>query len=280
METGQKTIQKSNKIDTNSNLELSIQVSLNGLSFCVLSIPDNTITYYNKAAFDSKLNPFQILDKLKHCFNTIPELNTTFSKVNVIHENELSSIVPKSLFNEDTLADYLKFNSKILRTDFITFDDINLIDAANVYVPYVNINNFIYDTFGAFEYNHFSTILLNTILKLNKNTIESEMYVHVSDVHFEIIVAKNGKLELYNSFEYTTKEDFIYYILFTAEQLNLNPEEFKLYLCGNIQEESDLYKIVYTYVRHVEIIDSQLQPNIANEYKLLLQSDYILKHSF
>jgi hypothetical protein len=43
---------------------------------------------------------------------------------------------------------------------------------------------------------------------------------------FEIIVIQNQQLLLFNSFEYLTPEDFIYYVLFTAEQLNINPENF------------------------------------------------------
>ena len=81
------------------------------------------------------------------------------------------------------------------------------------------------------------------------------MFVHVSDTHFEIVVIQNQKLELYNSFEYKTPEDFIYYILFTAEQLHLNPESFKLELLGKIDTESPLYTIAYKYVRNVAMMD-------------------------
>jgi len=60
---------------------------------------------------------------------------------------------------------------------------------------------------------------------------------------------------LFNSFEYQTKEDFIYYILFTAEQLKLNPETFKLQLLGEISEESDLFKIAYRYIRNISLMN-------------------------
>ena len=53
------------------------------------------------------------------------------------------------------------------------------------------------------------------------------------DGHFEIIVIANKKLQLYNTFQFTSKEDFIYYVLFTAEQLKLNPEKFELLLLGS-----------------------------------------------
>jgi hypothetical protein len=51
------------------------------------------------------------------------------------------------------------------------------------------------------------------------------MTVHFSEGHFEIII-QNQKLLFFNSFDYQTPEDFIYYVLFTAEQLSLNPENF------------------------------------------------------
>ena len=77
------------------------------------------------------------------------------------------------------------------------------------------------------------------------------MFVHIQKEHFEIVVVKNRKLILYNTFTYTTKEDFIYYILFTAEQLALDPDTFPLYLLGDIDKENAFYDILYTYVRNV-----------------------------
>ena len=71
METGQKITQISSNIDNISNNELSIQVSLNGLSFCILNNFENTIIHYNELIFDKKLTPYNLLDKLKHSFNSI-----------------------------------------------------------------------------------------------------------------------------------------------------------------------------------------------------------------
>ena len=152
-----------NNLDILSNVKLSIQINLNGLSFCVLEENSNTITYLNNLVFDRKLTPFELLDHLKEAFNNIEILQNKFSAVTIIYVNELSTLVPSPLFNEDNLADYLKFNSKILKSDFISYDEISINFSVNVYIPYVNINNYIYDKFGAFTYKHFSTILIDTI---------------------------------------------------------------------------------------------------------------------
>lgn len=242
---------KNNITKINNNSELSIQISLSGLSFCILQKDTNTITYLKHFNFDKKLNPFELLDHLKHIFNTEDAFQEAFNSVFIIHVNELATLVPKPLFNEDCLADYLKFNSKILKSDFITYDDIKLNESVNVYVPYVNINNFIYEKFGAFTFKHFSTILIEQLLLVEKNTESPKVYAHVSSSHFELIITKNSKLLLYNSFEYTSEEDFIYYLLFTAEQLNLNPESLELVFLGDVLKDDALYNMAYKYIRHI-----------------------------
>ena len=243
--------QTSKNSNIQSNQKLSIQISLSGLSFCVLNTESKSITYLKHVTIGSIKNPIEILNALKKAFETHDILNSEFEAVVVIHENELSTFIPNSLFNEDELADYLKFNSKILKSDFIAFDSIEYNDSKNVYVPYVNINNYIYEKFGSFSYRHFSTVLIEKILSFEKNTEASKMYVHVCDTHFELIVVEAGQLILYNTFDYTTKEDFIYYVLFSAEQLKINPETINLVLLGAISKDDELYAIIYKYIRNV-----------------------------
>jgi hypothetical protein len=81
------------------------------------------------------------------------------------------------------------------------------------------------------------------------------MYLNIEVSDFEIVVVENNLLKFYNRFEYLTKEDFIYYLLFTAEQLQLNPEEFPLVLIGAIAEADELYLIAYKYIRDVSFLN-------------------------
>lgn len=246
-----------NNLNKLTNLELSIQLSLSGLSFCILQRNTNTIVALKDYNFDKKLNPIDLLDRLKHLFNSESVLKNSFESIVVIHDNALSTLVPKALFNDDCLSDYLKFNTKILKSDFITSDTIDINDSVNVYVPYININNFIYDKFGSFTFKHVSTILVEKILLIEKHSDVPKVYVNISKNHFEIIVVNAAKLQLYNSFEYNTKEDFIYYVLFTAEQLKLNPEKLNLIFIGDVDTKNELYIIAYKYIRFVFLGDRE-----------------------
>jgi hypothetical protein len=256
--------------------DLSIQISLSGLSFCVLNRSSTTIEFLKHKGFDKKVNPFELLEHLKICLTTHSELNQLFASVHVIYQNELSNLVPKALFVESQAADYLKFNSKILKSDFISHDVIAINDSVNVYVPYININNFIYETFGEFEYKHASTILIDTILQKETRSDDATLYLNINQQHFELVAIKDKKLMLYNSFEFSTKEDVIYYLLFTIEQLQLNPETIKLKLMGTIEKDDQLYEIIYTYVRFVEFYTPNYQFEFKPELKPIHQHHSVI----
>lgn len=271
--------QTNNSNEKHTNLSLSIQVHLNGLSFCILDRSNNAIEYLKNIRFDKKLNPFEVLDRLKQLFLSEKELEQKFGQILVIHSNELSTLVPSSLFNKDSLADYLKFNAKILKSDFIAYDSIEQNDCVNVYVPYVNINNFIYDKFGSFTYVHSSTILINKILTLENNSDKEKIFVHVSHGHFEVLIVNKGKLQLYNTFQYDSREDFIYYILFTFEQLKLSPDSHELILLGSIIKHDDLFNIAYKYVRNVSFLENfGVVP--VNKISGEKYQDFIISNSF
>ena len=119
--------------------------------------------------FSEKITPQQLLKNLIKEFDSIDLLNENFTKIQVIHDNEVQTLVPSALFEEANLSDYLKFNAKIFKNDFITYDAITNQEIMSVYVPYVNVNNYIFEKFGSFEYKHSSTVLIDKILQIEKN---------------------------------------------------------------------------------------------------------------
>lgn len=253
---------------TKNNIkELSIQVNLNGLSFCILNRTSNTIEFLKHIPFEQKLTPSDALNRLKAEMSSNTVFSDEFDSVMVIHQNELSTLIPKDLYDDKQKADYLKFNAKILKTDFITHDEIAVNNSINVYIPYVNINNYIFETFGEFIYKHSSTLLIDTVLQRINKTEDSEIFIHVNNSTIEVLAIDKGQLQLFNVFEYHSKEDFIYYILFVFEQLKLDTETAKVVLSGRIKKDDELYTILYTYVRHVEFIATDFSYTFSDVVK-------------
>lgn len=249
------------------NRKLSIQVALNGLSFCCHNTQNNTITSFKEISFSDD-SPFESIESnLWKTFLDHSELTRAYDEIVVLYENSLNTFVPKSLFDEDYKGSYLQYNNKVFETDFFTFDPIEKHNMVNVFVPYVNINNFFIDQFDTFEFKHASSVLVSQLLDYSKNEISKNMFLNVGKNHFEIIVIQNQKLILFNSFEYSSPEDFVYYLLFTAEQLNMNPDQFSLFMLGNIDENHELFQLAYKYVRNISLFKVDATNNAFSDYE-------------
>ena len=227
---------------------------MDGFSFCTSNASDE-VAEFSSYVFEKSVNsPELILEKLQEVFKTEKSLQNDFESVTVIHQNNLSTLVPNQYFKEDSIASYLKYSVKTIATDLIVFDDLEFMNTKNVYIPYVNINNFLFQNFGEFEFKHHSSILLEKLLAKSDDTLK--FYINISQSTFDIVVTKDSKLLFYNIFDYQTKEDFIYYILFTLEQLELSTEETNVILLGDIEESSDKYKILYTFIRNIQFLNA------------------------
>ena len=239
------------------NISLSIQVSLNGLSFCALNTGSRSIVFFRDQRFPKKLNPAQTLDQIEKIYAEEEFLEQDFQEVKVLFSNELYTLVPQEWFREENASDYLKFNARILETDFVAQDALPEEELVNVYIPFTNINNYFFDRYGEFEYQHCVSVLAKEFLKRNREQRSgTRVYLNRNASGYDLIIIRKNKLLFSNSFMCDTKEDFIYYLLFTAEQLELDPEEFELILLGNITKNSDYYNIAYTYIKNISFLET------------------------
>ena len=277
--TNKKVIKKNSNITLINikDTKLSIQFNLDGFSFCITNNTTKEIVYFSEYLFEEQqITPESLLNKIEEIFKTDEYLQKDFSSVLVIHQNNLFTLVPDLYFSENKLSEYLNFNIKTLATDFIAFDDIQGVNAKNVYVPYVNINNYLFQNFGDFEYKHHITAFIETLIPVS-NSDEKKVFINVSKSSIDIVVLHNKQLEFSNTFNFHTKEDFIYYILFTFEQLKLDVEEVKLYFTGDIELESEIYNITYQYIRNIFFLESN--NNIFNKLDASKHSNYTLLNS-
>ncbi|HSM64104.1 MAG TPA: DUF3822 family protein [Gillisia sp.] len=234
-------------------LKMSIQVRLNGFSFCVLNCNTNEIVWYKKIDLVKEQSPVELLNEIEKAYAEEKNLQTEFKEVVILFSNNLFTLVPNNYFLEEEASSYLKFNTKILKTDVVAHDAISE-ELVNVYIPYTNINNYFFDKYGEFEFKHNISVLLEAILAKNNETNVAQVYLDDHSSYYDLVIVKDNKLLLANSFNYDTKEDFIYYLLFTAEQLQLNPSEFNLWLLGDIAKESEYYEIAYTYIKNIDFL--------------------------
>ncbi|HBB48086.1 MAG TPA: hypothetical protein DCZ44_00455, partial [Flavobacteriaceae bacterium] len=84
--------------------------------------------------------------------------------IRLIHQSSWYTVVPKALFDPARGLDYLKFNTRLLDNDLVAHDLIEALDLVVVYLPFTNVNNWFFERFGSFTFEHSAAILLRHLL--------------------------------------------------------------------------------------------------------------------
>ena len=235
--------------------KLILEIGVDGFGFAVQDTLLNRIESVKTITFDQYSKSESIENWYWKAFLENRELTRAYDNVLVLHNNSWNTLVPEPLFDVAFLSSYLQFSSKVFETDSFAYDVLKNFEMNNVFVPFTNLNNYMLDQFDVFDFRHSSSVLVEKLLEASKNKLEKQVYVHFRKNSFEIVVAENQKLLLFNSFEIANAPDFIYYLLFTVEQIGLDPERFELYFLGDVSQESDFFEVAYKYVRNVSMLD-------------------------
>lgn len=244
--------QLKNNIVSKSNNTLSILVNRNGLSFLIYAAD-------SKEVISLKSNHFgdhQKEEELHHfIFKYLTDqgiIGQSFSDVRVCIVNNLSSFVPLPIFDQNKKTSYLEGHVDVRKQDYISFDNLPTADVANVYIPYVNVNNLLLEYFGKFSYVHCSSLLLHVLCKQdNIDNNEYYWFVHLEyDLAYFFIIRK-GKLHFYNAFNWKDKKDLLYYTMAVAKNNSLEPENATLWISGRVEPGDKIHQLLSNYLYEI-----------------------------
>lgn len=232
--------------------QLALQIGINGITLIVKDIQKNKYIALENYDFRHVYDFDTVVDLSTILLKESKLLPHKYKLVTCLIVNNLSTIVPAPLFEESKKTAYLKFNTAVYEDDSVLVDDIKNLDAKNIFaIPNV-LKAKLASLYSKIDYHHFSSVLIESLLLQNKNQTIKKLFVYIQPSHFEAIVIEGKKLLFYNTFNYFTAEDFIYYLLFVCEQLQLNPETIETVLVGEIEKTSELYSAAYKYIRNIQ----------------------------
>jgi len=211
--------------ENNNQTNLTLSVGLNSISLSVFDLASGELIKFDKSNFDNPLSIDRMLNKLKDILNKNELDFKKFENIKLLQQNNLSVLVPGELYSEKQKRTYLKYNTQIRNDDFIAVDNLNNLKIKNIYIPYININNYLVDLFKNIEYFHYDTELLNKLYKIRRN---EEFFVHVDNRQIKIIVFEKDKLNFFNSYEIDNSSDIIYYVLLVLKEKKLNVDKTEI----------------------------------------------------
>ena len=250
METGESnpiSIQSDNfNIALANSYHLSIQLGISHFSYCLLNTTTFTYDYAKKYSLSSKED---IATEITEIINNDAIIKADFSSQSVAFVNFPSTLVPNILYKEEEAESLLAFNTEV--NGKILTDNILSQKAHLIYAVPESIVSIVSNFFPKAKQKAQESILIQQYSQLNTDT--EKAYLYLNEQKVGITIFKGDKLIFNNTFDYTTKEDLLYYSLFSFEQLKLSPESIDVTVFGTIEKEDEYFNLLYDYIRNVKL---------------------------
>ena len=252
---------------------MTIQYSLDGLSFVVFDTAENKFIALKHYHFSEKNISLETsLSELQEKESWKLE---DFKLVNILIDNNFNTFIPNDLYQEETKENYLSLLN--IKLSNIMTDSIVEHNIVNVYSINENIN-FLNDNIKIY---HSSSILIKKLIKeFSSRNQETRAFVNVKNNSYELIIINNDKLVFHNYFNFNTKEDFLYFILFTFDQLNIDNESIPLYFLGFIEEKSPIVELCSRYIRNIRFFNRNNDFNYISELNSVPYYYYYTLYNF
>ena len=234
------------------NYHLIIQIGIDGVWLAINEKAKNKYIAFESYSFQNLYGFDEVLDLLDVLVKESRLIPQNYGSVSCLVVNNLSTIIPTPLFENSKKEMFLKFNSTLQGDEQVMVDDLKNLDAKNVFALSFGLKVKLERLYKNVSFHHFSSALIEGLLVQNKNQTTKKLFVHIHPSHFEAKVIEGKNLLFYNTFNHHTSEDFIYYLLFVCEQLQLNLEIIEMVIFAEVEKNSAIYSITQKYIRNLK----------------------------
>jgi hypothetical protein len=249
---------------------LSVEIGLNNFSYCLFDTLTFTYILLKKFEFEAK-GIKESCEKITNIIASEELLKKEFYSSSLAFNNFPSTLVPTPFYKEEKNREILSFNHEI---EEVLTDKMHQMDAVNIYSVPTELLNLINKSFPNTQKKCNSSILIDQLLLQNEKTEKTIVYASIERKKLEICVLSENKLEFHNSFTTDTKEDLLYFLLFSMEQLGLSPEKTELVLLDDILKSDEKYNLLYEYVRNISFGNRSENLNFTKELESIKSHQY------
>lgn len=253
-----------------SSYFISIQLSLDGFSFCTLDPIQNLFIQFKHYTFEK---PDREFAKSINLLNSEPLLKHNYKKAFILFQTEKSTLIPNALFKKDLskqLIDSVFANNQLKVNNTSISNKIKMADAQNVFSINEDIIILLKKKFLNITLLHSSTPFIEANLLEDQRRTEPNqilIHLHFNKGWFYTIVTKNRELLLSNTFDYKNQNEIVYYLYYIFDQLKLNPQTSSITIAGNILSNNAEYGFLKKYIANLEIEKPEKHFNFSPIFK-------------
>ncbi len=222
-------------LNSNDAAELFIEGNYKFMQFAIF-IPSQNLFYGIKQIINDKNN------KIEEIINTLIQdkllSQCNINRVVYAFNSYRAMLVPQTLFDAQHLNDFLKFHHKIEEQEDIYYHFIPQAEAFLIFSCPTYVENILKNKFSSVDFKHHTIPFIHMALQNEINSHQPIIHIFLGDNFFDILVLKQNKIQLFNSFYYQKYSDVLYFLVNIANLFSLPCNTSQLFISGNIQKES------------------------------------------
>jgi len=256
-----------------SEYHLSIQIGLDGFSFCVLDIHRNKyIVFRHIPLIVGKLQ--FLTRKIETIFDQEEMLNASYQSVSISYSTNKSTLLPKEYSAPDHFVDVANLTNDISRSEDIRADDIPGFNFQLVYSFPKELMTFLNRKFTDFQFRHKSIPLLESAMN-QRSEKKNMLLLNFEKKYIRMIALKGSQIALYNSFYFKNESDFLYYTLNICHNLQFDPELDEIRIGGYVADDSGYVRQLKKYLGNVQFLKPSADLNYGNIFEKIQKHQFI-----
>lgn len=239
-------------INSTENYDLSVEVSTDCLSFCLLDTIRNK--YILIRSFGADENKYYKPEQIEEIIEKDDFLRKKFRKVKCVMPSPRFTLVPSQLYDPGKKDNYFTFNHSQQEDSVILANKIADPDAFLVFSENRPLTGLINSFYPGTNIYHHLRILLDHSCNSRKRLNGNYLSIHIERDYFSLIIFTDNVLKFCNSFSYRNTSDILYFVLNVFNNLGIGQEE-TLYFSGYAEKYDDLTSGFSMYVRNIKFAE-------------------------
>ncbi len=248
---------------------ISLQANQCGLTYCITDDTMNNYVLFRKHRFDHVYLTGDLIEKTSEILEKESIFDLPFQSVKFIGFTQQSTLVPDAFFDRRKMREYLAFNFAGEMDTELFGNHLELPGIYNVFALPEELVSMITAFFKKVEFTNQTTPFLRHITYKKDALEHAAVYVGLNAGFFDIAATGDGKLKLYNTFQYTSEQDLLYYTIFIYNQMKFDPLQVPLFLSGELSSRLTYYEILKQYIPGTQYDDTSGIPALAPGLKSL-----------
>ena len=190
---------------------LSIQVGLDGFSFCILDmLRKKFILLQHIPLIVGKL---QFLPKkMEVIFDQEEKLTASYQSVSVTYSTPKATLLPKGYADSGLVAKIAELTNELSKNEEIAVNDLPGFNQQLIFIYPKELMTLLNRKFTDFNFIHKSVPLLASAVE-QRDEKKNTLLINFEKQTVRMIVLKDMQIALYNNFYFKNESDFLYYTL-------------------------------------------------------------------